>query len=145
MARIIEGLSGKLCKALNLVSDNAKGSLTWRQRSTAKKHCWGASHSLSCIFKGLVLPDHYALTASCSEGVRLLIVCVDKFYSLNEKIALASMSAICGLDKQQLAELAGKSGILGEALGTCIPRLYQVSLRCYIFTINHFGILRMYL
>jgi hypothetical protein len=125
VARIVESLSGKLSKAVSLVSGEKRDNPTWRQRSAAKKHCWGACHSLACIFSGLISLDNEVLIASCFKGVQQLITCIELSPPLNEKIALASISALCELGKQQLAELTGKSGLLGDSLGTCIHRLYE--------------------
>lgn len=127
LGTIVDDLSCKLSNTLESLSNGKKETLTWKQRSAAKKHGWGACHSLACIFKGLSVLDNSVLSSSCSEGVRQLILCMEKFYFLNEKITLSAMAALCDLDTQHLAELTGKSGILGEAVATCINRLYEVS------------------
>lgn len=126
---IVDDLSGKISNTLDSLSDGKKGSLTWKQRSAAKKHGWGACHSLGCIFKGITMLDNTHLVVSCTQGVSQTIFCIQRFHASHEKIALSAMAAICDLSMQHLAELGGNSGILGDAITTCINLLHQVSPR----------------
>eukprot|EP00980_Cylindrotheca_fusiformis_P030976 scaffold25694_cov127-Cylindrotheca_fusiformis.AAC.7 len=125
LGNIVDGLSLKLSNTLESLSGEKKATLTWKERSAAKKHGWGACHSLGCIFKSLSGLDDPFFAACCSQAVSQLILCIEKFYSLNEKIALSAIGALCEVNTQNLAELSAKSGMLGEAIATCIGRLYR--------------------
>lgn len=130
-AQIVEKTISSLMEILNrtilLTTNGPNGlALTWKQRSTAKKHCWGACNSLGCIFRGLHSLENPLLVVACTEGVRRIIDCVEKYYTMNQKIASSAMSALCEVDSQILAELTGKSGILGETMASCLKRLHEL-------------------
>lgn len=126
---MLDSLSEKLSATLALVSAEKRGDLSWKQRSVAKKHGWGTCHSLAQLFQAAKVIDGRTLISSCSEVVRKLILCVEHFSSLNEKIAISAMTALLVLDPLQFAEVAGKSGLVGEALAICTIKLYEVRIR----------------
>jgi hypothetical protein len=132
---VLESLSAKVSSTLALVSNEKRGSLSWKQRSVAKKHGWGACHSLAQLFQAMEgIDDDQPLIASCSEAVRKLILCVEHFSSLNEKVAISAMAALRELEPLRFAEVAGKTGLIGEALATCTIQLYEVrrSVMCQL-------------
>jgi hypothetical protein len=149
---VLESLSAKVSNTLEIVSNEKKGSLSWKQRSVAKKHGWGACHSLAQLFQAMKGIDDPALIASCSAAVRKLILCVEHFSSLNEKVAISAMAALREMEPLQFAEVAGKTGLIGEALATCTIQLYEVRWKecanfmsdCYVTTFRSADIFYYY-
>jgi hypothetical protein len=121
---ILELLKAKISRAISLVSD-ARQSMTWKQRSVAKKHGWGAANAMSLLFQRANL-DESALFEEYFGILRLLMVCVETVSEVNDKIALSAMTAIRSLPPPQLSKLADRSGLVGDGIGLCILRLYSV-------------------
>jgi hypothetical protein len=121
---ILDSLSQKVSRTFALASNAERGGLSWKQRSVAKKHGWGACHSLSQLFQAFSVLEDQSLITSCSGAVRQLIACVEKLSLLSEKVAVSAMAALRDLKPLQLAAVTGKSGMVGEALASCSVRLY---------------------
>ena len=92
--------------------------------------------------------DDPILIASCLAAVRKIILCVEHFSSLNEQVAISAMAALREMEPLQFAEVAGKTGLIGEALATCTIQLYEVRWKecaittsCLTVTLQHFEVL----
>merc|ERR1712224_990573 len=124
IVEIIKKLAQKLSNTLHVAfGDKQTSSLTWKERSAAKKHGWGACHALSLVFEGLslgIFQEFSDLAAACSEAFGLLVLCLFNHRSLNEKIVLAAMAAICHLPSQLLSQNKYQSEDVGEALALSI-------------------------
>tara|TARA_B110001450_G_scaffold197391_1_gene186000 strand:- start:84 stop:788 length:705 start_codon:yes stop_codon:yes gene_type:complete len=114
----------KLGNALRSALREKALKLTWKERSAAKKHGWGACYSLGLVFEGLSVEmftnKYNDLVLSCSEAIRYLVLCSKNYRNLNEKIVLASMIALCKLSNNLLTLNDYDGGYTGDALISCI-------------------------
>ena len=124
--RILESLNVKLNRALSLVSNEGIRAMTWKQRSVAKKHGWGAANAMALLFPYADFDQ--TLVKSYFDVLRLLMVCVEKFLEGNEKIAISAIMAIRSLSPPKLSKLAKGSGVVGNCIVTCVLRIYKVCL-----------------
>jgi len=124
LVETIESLTTKLWKTLHVaLNEEQKAVMTWKERSAAKKHGWGACHSLGLVFEGLLVSlfdDSNELATACSEALRCLVCCPCHHDILNEKIVLAAMAAICHLPSDFLSNIESQEAVLGNALKTSI-------------------------
>lgn len=130
---IIDALSTKLRATLSLASPETKGNLSWKQRSIAKKHGWGACHSLAHILKKGAALGNEILQVALSEAVKQLLSCVEHISLLNEKVTVSAMAALRELQPLSLSELGGKTGLIGEALATCALQLQEVRSHSFAY------------
>ena len=114
----------KVSNALTSISDG-KITLTWKQRSVYKKQGWGACNSLGLILQSDMAREDENRQSSL-QALELLVLWVEQCYSLNEKVAVAAMSAINAMDVTTLAEVAGNNGLIGTSIITCLLNLYEV-------------------
>ena len=121
---VIESLSGKVER----LNNHIRSRLSWKQRSVAKKHGWGACNTLAQLFYcHAIVREEATSGSSCSNAVRILVDCMKRFWALNDKVTLSAMGALQALDPVSLTQVAGRSGAIGSAISTCILRLYEVS------------------
>ena len=124
LVETIEALTSKLWKTLHVaLNEEQKAGMTWKERSAAKKHGWGACHSLGLVFEGLWLSlfeDSMELAMACSKAVQCLVRCPCHHAVLNEKVVLAAMAAICQLPSEFLSQNEAHESVLGNALKTSI-------------------------
>lgn len=108
-----------------LMSETCRNA-SWKQRSTAKRHGWGACNALA-----LVLDCDKAFTESnliqAQDSLRLLVQCIDEAGSLHEKVASAATAAIRKISDTALTIISNEAGIVGMALSPCLLQLYRVS------------------
>eukprot|EP00536_Pseudo-nitzschia_multiseries_P001129 jgi/Psemu1/2597/gm1.2597_g len=121
LVEVMESLTLKLSKTLHVAcNEDQKATMTWKERSAAKKHGWGACHSLGLVFEGLsveIVKECNALESASSKAVRCLVRCVCKHAALNEKVVLASMAAFRQVQSQLLARIDSN---LSDALATSL-------------------------
>ena len=124
LVETIQSLTGKLWNTLHVaLNEEQKADMTWKERSAAKKHGWGACHSLGLVFEGLsvrIFEECKELVSACSKAVHCLIHCPCHYTALNEKVVLAAMSAICHLPSNFLTLRDSQEMDLGDALKTSI-------------------------
>jgi hypothetical protein len=118
---VIQKLSGKLQDSLVSIS-NQKSNLTWKQRSAAKKHGWGTCNSL-----GLLLKSRFILDAENRDvsllATSLLTECMQYYTSINEKVFLAALNSLIGIDCSALSEVSLESSMVGRALSVVVLTL----------------------
>lgn len=112
-------------KVLSALSSESCSQLTWKQRSVAKKHGWGACNGLA-----LVLDCDEATTNEnliCAHGsLQALVQCIEHFPHLNEKVSLSASIAFRKISGSRLSQISSGSGLVGKALALCILQLHQV-------------------
>lgn len=121
----LHGLDRKVQAALALEGFN---SSTWKQRSTANKHGWGACNSLALVLDCDVVAEETNLGAA-QNSLGLLVHCIARAGSLHEKVASAATAAIRRISETTLARISDESGIVGMAMAPCLLQLYQVRHR----------------
>jgi len=111
---------GKLCQKIYQASDcSTISSMTWKERSSAKKHGWGACHALGHVLCCSVATEPHILTKS-QTACAAIVSCIKQYESLNEKIIIAAGGALRRIDLSRLELLCHRSGILGTALSSCL-------------------------
>ena len=124
LVETIDSLTSKLWNTLHVaLNEEQKSLMTWKERSVAKKHGWGACYSLGLVFEGLWLEafeDSNDLVMACSRAARCLIRCPCHHSVLNEKVVLAAMAAICHLPSHFFIKDQSQEVILGDVLTTSI-------------------------
>ena len=120
LSESIECLTRKLKNTLDVaLNEDKKTAMTWKERSAAKKHGWGACHSLGLVFEGLrflTFEDNSELFSVCSKAAHLLLLCPCHYTALNEKVVLAAMAATCHLPLELLSQDNSEKIFLGNVL-----------------------------
>jgi hypothetical protein len=141
---VVESLSFKVEKALMAVAFTElarKNTLSWKERSVAKRHGWGACNSLSLLFNcSEMIREDGRMKSCCSTAFRLLTECIEKYWLLNEKVTSSAMVAIRALSTSSLTQVAGRSGLIGQACAMCAVRLFEVCATCKLFDVALVGI-----
>jgi hypothetical protein len=120
VVNILNALSFCIARTVAVAYHEDRAAMTWKERSSAKKHGWGACHSLGRIFHA-VAHDDPAMNDALRRGVEQLSQCILRANALSEKVVLASMAALRELKPTWLDHIVGKSWMLGDALaGVCI-------------------------
>lgn len=116
---IVNALSDRVARTVSVASHHDQAMMTWAERSSAKKHGWGACHSLGRMFHAIT-DEEPPMVDALRNGVVQLSQCLSQARTLSEKVVLASMAALLGLKPSCLMHVLGDSDVLGEALvGVC--------------------------
>lgn len=121
---VLDGLTERVARAVALASKEKQSSMSWKERSTAKKHGWGACHSLGRVLGSITVLSESSIEQSLFRGVEQLIQCLKQAPLLSEKVILAAMAALRALKPLQLVGVTGKSGLVGDALVCCCLLLF---------------------
>jgi hypothetical protein len=130
---VVDSLAEKVHAGMNSVSDGKH--LSWEQRSVARKHGRGACYSIALLFESIPNQGEAVVTA-CHNAVHILFGCVEQFWLQNEKFTMGAMVALRALDASCLADLAGRSGLIGNSLASCTIHLYEVRGKWYSITMT---------
>ena len=124
---VLSVLESKVAMTLALASDSRLNQ-TWKQRSIAKKHGWGASNSLA-----LILDCEDAIQTAnlkiAKKSLLSLIQCIRHSGALNEKVSSSATAAIRKIPEDRLSQISDGSGMIGMAFLPCLLQLYQVRSR----------------
>lgn len=118
--KVLEWLRSKVNAALPQQKESPTVTvLSWKQRSAAKKHGWGACHSLA-----LVLNCDQALSdtniSHSRNALKALLQCIILIDSINKKVAAAATAAVRKISQERLLALSDASGVTGYAMRTCM-------------------------
>lgn len=127
--RIVDNLNAKIGEAIR--ASNAK--LTWKQRSSAKKHGWGACNSLSLVLPSAVATSDAETLAAAREAYRSLAACIMQSDTMNEKVVLSAANAICAVPKAAMVEVSHRTGLTGPVLGHCLVRVVRKEMVSRVF------------
>lgn len=112
-------------KVLSALSSKSCSQLTWKQRSAAKKHGWGACNSLALVLDCDEAATNENLTYA-QGSLQTLVQCIEHFRHLNEKVSLSASIAVRKISGSRLSQISSGSGLVGTALASCILQLHQV-------------------
>jgi hypothetical protein len=118
---VVETLTDKVAAVSVLVRSVESGTstLSWKQRSTAKKHGRVACNTLALLLKHWSIPEEALVVWHAALGA--LVKCVESLgTSLDEKVIIAATAALQSVSPSALARMSRKSGLVGNALGACI-------------------------
>jgi len=114
---VANALAKKIQIALLDATDLSNQRRSWRHRSHAKRHAWGACHALSSL-----LGCNAARAKDNREGVKAalhqLIRCVELAHIINEKIAVSAMSTLQEIPHQTWTSNTGD--LVGQCLAACL-------------------------
>jgi hypothetical protein len=122
---VLDGLSERVARALALASREQQSNMSWKERSAAKKHGWGACHSLGRILDSITELSQSSLEQALFRAVEQLVQCLNQATLLSEKVVLAAMAALRALKPLQLVGVTGKSGLIGDCLAYCCLLLFS--------------------
>jgi len=113
------------CKINHAINDatNESTKLTWKQRSNAKRHAWGACNSLKSLF-GCSYARKKENQEAFSNALSELIRCVELIQILNEKIVISALSTLTSIPPMTWHYFGGKN-VLGNGLAVCINIMYR--------------------
>lgn len=122
----IEALTEKLSYAVTVsLSCEARERLTWKQRAAAKKHGWGACHSLGLLLEGM--PEDFVGDTSTNDVIscafQRLVQCVENHEILSLKLVVSAIDALCKFPPGVLFVIGAEYGIIGAALADAIVLL----------------------
>lgn len=128
IVQVIDSLSQRVDRTLAAASTDKQREMSWRERSAAKKHGWGACYSLGRVFAGMASwPDSLMDQQSLLHAVRNLVRCTQREQTLllSEKVVLAAMTSLRVMKPCQLDAISGKHGVVGEAIVGCCVVLFS--------------------
>lgn len=133
LTRIIEAVTSKLSRTLALGSEAERSIMSWKQRSAAKKHGWGACNALGCIFASMgpeetgdEVWDSRPLLDATVQSLGELVRCIDHISVLPEKVVVSAMIAIRSIPSELLFSMvAEESKRSGFSSGSGIVTLLQ--------------------
>lgn len=99
--------------------------LSWKQRSVAKKHAWGACNSLALALDC----DEAATDANLKisqASLHSLVQCIERAGVLHDKVTASATAAIRKISEERLSRISNGSGLVGMALAPCLVQLNQV-------------------
>lgn len=100
--------------------------MSWKERSAAKKHGWGACHALGrilgCIFEW---QEGSHLQYAALRALSYLIRCLQYDTVPSQKVIIAAMAALRSVKPLHLVNVAGKSGLVGQAMVSCCGVLFE--------------------
>jgi hypothetical protein len=119
----IKILTNKLDLALDVLTGKVT-NLSWKQRSFAKKHSWGACHTLGALLQ------HASSTDGQSNELFLpaifqMIRCLRLAYELNEKIIAAAAAALKLTPIDIWRKFSSESTIVADGLAACLMIVYH--------------------
>lgn len=128
---VVLALSKEVRSVPDILSGTNMTKLSWKKRSSIKKHGRVACNSLALMLEHKVLPDMVAHDGvdTCQIALESIFKCVDCLgTTLDEKVIIAAILAFRALPSSSLARVSGKSGLVGKALVSCISFLAKVRL-----------------
>ena len=127
---IIRKLANKIELALNDVLNTTRVlQRSWKKRSHAKKHAWGACTSLMPFLSSIIAKENIN-HQDVKIVIHQLICCIQRGYLLNEKISLGALSTL-----QKIPQNMWPDGMIGLCLAVCLRQTYKVSLFLFLLSI----------
>ena len=104
---------------------SASSGLTWKERSSAKKHGWGSCHSL-----GLVLDCDIAIQNldESREACAVLSNCMKHHAALSDKVVIAAIAALKQIQPARFEVLSHRTGLIGLAISSCLAFMVDRTL-----------------
>ena len=119
---VAKNLAGKIELALSDVFHSSSQQRSWKQRSHAKKHAWGACHSLAYILDSKDAREE-KIREDIQSALHQMIQCVALAHEVNEKIALGAVSTLQGISKELWSE---DGNLKSLCLSACLIQVYKV-------------------
>jgi len=92
---------------------------TWRQRSSAKKHAWGACRGLSAILSNR-LASRKCIAKQVEFAIKCLVGCLDQALILHLKIVSSAVSSLRSVSIDVWKGLSGEESVVGMAIKGCV-------------------------
>jgi hypothetical protein len=120
--RAVIAMNLKVMNAIDLM----KAQRSWKERSNAKKHAWGACNALALMLDGPDAIRDDTINVS-RKSLQLLVRCLDSTNSETEKIPLAAANAVARIPTESLQVLAHRNGLVGLAIVECVGTLLDAT------------------
>jgi len=112
-------LAQKLDLALNIAAGQTI-NLSWKHRSFAKKHAWGACHTIFVLIQCASTRNTVVAREIFKPLLTQLIRCIRMANELNEKIVVSAVASLIAIPKHLWALFTGEGNILSEGLFSCL-------------------------
>jgi len=119
----IKILTSKLDLALDILTRKAT-NLSWKQRSFAKKHSWGACHTLGALLQHASSADGQS-NELFLPAIFQMIRCLRLSNELNEKVVAAATAALKLTPIDIWRNFSSESTIVGDGLAACLMIVYH--------------------
>lgn len=103
-------------------------SLSWKQRSEAKKQGWGTCNSLALLLSFETFPDNDDAERSYQAVVEIIVRCIERLREMHEKISIAAIGALKAIPSSDLPRITGRSGLVGRAICCCMLQVKEVRM-----------------
>ena len=114
-------LGRKIELAINDVTDTLT-QRSWRQRSYAKKHAWGACQALSSILRCNVVNED-VIQKEVKSALQSMIKCIQNSQLINEKIAFGAVSTLLVVPINVFECHSNFESIGGLLLAVCLSKM----------------------
>jgi hypothetical protein len=128
LIQVLASLTKKVDAVLSLLAEQERSVLTWKQRSTIKKHAWGACNTLSSIFAHESIFEDDELKHTCDVAVAALFKCVLNAKQINEKVACRASAALRCVPSTLLSSGRQANDIPGCII-VCLSVLFGTGLK----------------
>jgi hypothetical protein len=125
-----------LARKIAFVAEDDGGleaSLSWKQRSQAKKHGWGTCNSLALLLSFETFPDNDDAEGPYQTVLEVLVKCLELIRDIHEKIAIAAVGALKAIPLSYLPRISGRTGLVGRAICYSTIQVKEVRSRIYCF------------
>lgn len=120
--KVLGSASEILSKRIHLVLLEASGvglERSWRQRSSAKKHAWGACRGLASMLSNRIV-SRKCIARQVEFAIKCLVGCLDQALVLHFKIVSSAVSSLRSVSLDVWQNLSGEESVVGMAIKGCV-------------------------
>lgn len=114
-----ECLAARIQLVLSEVSSVGVQRPSWRQRSNAKKHAWGACSGLAPLLSNRIA-SRKSISLNVAYAIQSLLGCIDQAPCLNVKIVISAVSTLRSISVEVWRCFVGDKRVFGNAIRICI-------------------------
>lgn len=116
-------------KLRHVMGGSTSSGLTWKERSSAKKHGWGSCHSLGLVLDcAIAIYNQDASRAACA----VLSNCINHKPALSDKIVIAAIAALKQIEPSRFEVLSHRNGLIGLVISSCIELMVDPNVNSRI-------------
>ena len=112
-------LAARIQLVLSEVSSVGVQRPSWRHRSNAKKHAWGACSGLAPLLSNRIA-SRKSISLNVGYAIQSLLGCIDQAPYLNVKIVISAVSTLRSISVEVWRCFVGDERVLGSAIRICI-------------------------
>lgn len=126
---VSENLAARIHQVLLDASGVGVDRLTWRQRSNAKKHAWGACRGLRPLLSNSIM-SRKCIAAKVLFAIESLIGCLDQALVLHVKIVSSAVSTLRSISLDVWRHFSSDERIIGNGIKACVEILSSSEVSC---------------